>query len=99
MKLDIGLMTFDLPAVAGENPRIPVYLAGVNPQMWRVAREVADGLHVHSFHREQYLRECMHPAVQEGLNRSGRSRIDFTFHASTRTYQPVLATHGSTSSR
>jgi len=105
-----------------ESPRIPVYLAGVNPQMCRVAGEIADGLHVHSFHSARYLRECVHPAVQEGLNRSGRSRIDFTFrastmvvlgdtaeerrrgaravkqqiafYASTRTYQPVLATHG-----
>ncbi|HEV3350649.1 MAG TPA: TIGR03617 family F420-dependent LLM class oxidoreductase [Methylomirabilota bacterium] len=105
-----------------ESPRIPVYLAGVNPKMCRVAGEIADGLHVHSFHSARYLRECVHPAVQEGLNRSGRSRIDFTFrastmvvlgdsaeerrrraravkqqiafYASTRTYQPVLATHG-----
>ena len=66
-----------------EHPRIPVYLAGVNPQMCRVAGEIADGLHVHSFHSERYLRECVHPAVQEGLNRAGRSRADFTFRAST----------------
>ena len=66
-----------------EHPRIPVYLAGVNAQMCRVAGEVADGLHVHSFHSARYLRECVHPAVQEGLNRAGRSRADFTFRAST----------------
>jgi probable F420-dependent oxidoreductase len=66
-----------------EHSRIPVYLAGVNPQMCRVAGEIADGLHVHSFHSERYLRECVHPAVQEGLNRAGRSRADFTFRAST----------------
>ena len=66
-----------------EHSRIPVYLAGVNPQMCRVAGEIADGLHVHSFHSARYLRECVHPAVQEGLNRAGRSRADFTFRAST----------------
>ena len=66
-----------------EHPQVPVYLAGVNPQMCRVAGELADGLHVHSFHSERYLRECVHPAVQEGLNRAGRSRADFTFRAST----------------
>jgi probable F420-dependent oxidoreductase len=65
------------------DPRIPIYLAGVNPQMCRIAGEVADGLHVHSFHSARYLRECVHPAVQEGLNRAGRSRADFTFRAST----------------
>ncbi len=66
-----------------EHPRIPVYLAGVNPQMCRIAGEVADGLHVHSFHSARYLRERVHPAVQEGLARAGRSRADFTFRAST----------------
>ena len=66
-----------------EHPRIPIYLAGVNPRMCRIAGEVADGLHIHSFHSARYLRECVHPAVQEGLNRSGRSRADFTFRAST----------------
>jgi probable F420-dependent oxidoreductase len=66
-----------------EHPHVPVYLAGVNPQMCRVAGEIADGLHVHSFHSARYLRECVHPAVQEGLNRAGRSRADFTFRAST----------------
>jgi probable F420-dependent oxidoreductase len=60
-----------------------VYLAGVNPQMCRIAGEVADGLHIHSFHSARYLRERVHPAVQEGLRRSGRSRADFTFRAST----------------
>lgn len=66
-----------------EHPHVPVYLAGVNPQMCRVAGEIADGLHVHSFHSARYLGECVHPAVQEGLNRAGRSRADFTFRAST----------------
>jgi probable F420-dependent oxidoreductase len=66
-----------------ETPRIPIYLAGVNPQMCRIAGEVGDGLHVHSFHSARDLRECVHPAVQEGLARGGRSRADFTFRAST----------------
>jgi alkanesulfonate monooxygenase SsuD/methylene tetrahydromethanopterin reductase-like flavin-dependent oxidoreductase (luciferase family) len=51
--------------------------------MCRVAGEIADGLHVHSFHSARYLRDCVHPAVQEGLNRAGRSRAEFTFRAST----------------
>lgn len=66
-----------------ESPGIPIYLAAVNPQMCRIAGEVGDGLHVHSFHSARYLRDCVHPAVQEGLTRSGRSRADFTFRAST----------------
>jgi probable F420-dependent oxidoreductase len=65
------------------HPRIPVYLAGVNPAMCRVAGEVADGLHVHPFNSPKYLREVVHPAVEEGLRRSGRTRADFTYVTST----------------
>jgi probable F420-dependent oxidoreductase len=66
-----------------EHPHIPIYLAGVNPYMARLAGEVAEGLHIHSFHSAKYLREVLHPAVAEGLRRAGRSRLDFTFRAST----------------
>ncbi len=66
-----------------EQPAIPIYIAGVNPYMCRLAGEVGDGLHIHSFHSAKYLRECVQPAVQEGLRQSGRSRADFTFRAST----------------
>jgi probable F420-dependent oxidoreductase len=103
-------------------PKIPIYVAGVNAYMCRMAGEVCDGLHVHPFHTTKYLREFVHPAVKEGLKLSGRPREDFTyttacfvivgdterervenaevvrrqiaFYASTRTYEPVLATHG-----
>ena len=33
-----------------QHPRIPVFIAGVNPWMCRMAGEVCDGLHVHPFH-------------------------------------------------
>ena len=61
------------------HPRIPVYIAGVNAYMCRVAGEVCDGLHVHPFNSAKYLREYVHPAVEEGLRTSGRSRRDFTY--------------------
>ena len=66
-----------------EHPRIPVYIAAVNPYMARMAGEICDGLHVHSFHSPRYLREVLHPAVEEGLHASGRTGKDFTFRAST----------------
>jgi probable F420-dependent oxidoreductase len=66
-----------------EHPHIPIYLAGVNPYMARLAGEVAEGLHIHSFHSAKYLREILYPAVAEGLRRAGRSRLDFSFRAST----------------
>ena len=80
-RFDLMTPFFDPGPIA--HPQVPVYLAGVNPQMCRVAGEIADGLHVHSFHSARYLAECVHPAVQEGLNRAGRSRAHFTFRAST----------------
>lgn len=66
-----------------EHPRIPVYIAAVNPYMCRVAGEVCDGMHVHPFNSPKYLREVVHPAVEEGLKRAGRSRRDFTFATAT----------------
>jgi probable F420-dependent oxidoreductase len=66
-----------------EHPRIPIYIAAVNPYMAQMAGEICDGLHVHSFHSPKYLREVLHPAVEAGLARTGRSRKDFTFRAST----------------
>ena len=52
----------------------PVYLAAVGPLMTRLAGEVADGLLVHGFTTERYLRERTLPALAEGLALSGRSR-------------------------
>jgi probable F420-dependent oxidoreductase len=66
-----------------EYPHVPVYVAGVNRYMCRMAGEVCDGLHVHPFHSPKYLREYVNPAVDEGLRISGRSRSDFTFDSST----------------
>jgi probable F420-dependent oxidoreductase len=57
-----------------DHPRIPVFLAAVTPTMYRVAGEVADGVHVHPFHTVRYLREVAVPALEAGRSRSGRGR-------------------------
>jgi probable F420-dependent oxidoreductase len=54
----------------------PVFLAAVGAAMTRVAGEVADGLVVHGFTTERYLREVTLPALAEGAARAGRSRRD-----------------------
>ena len=54
-----------------------VFLAAVGEGMTRVAGEVADGMLVHGFTTERYLREKTLPAILEGLNASGRTRADF----------------------
>ena len=61
------------------HPKIPVYISGVNQYMCRLAGEVCDGLHVHPFNSVKYLRERVHPWVEEGLRRAGRPRADFTY--------------------
>ena len=52
----------------------PVYLAAVGPLMTRLAGEVADGLLVHGFTTQRYLRERTLPALEEGLTAAGRDR-------------------------
>jgi probable F420-dependent oxidoreductase len=54
-------------------PDIPIYIAGVNTGLARLAGEAADGFHVHPFHTPRYLSEVLLPAIQEGASRAGRS--------------------------
>ena len=54
-----------------------VTLAAVGPIMTEVAGEVADGLIIHPFSNEKYIREVTLPAVERGLAKSERSRDDF----------------------
>ncbi len=63
----------------GPNPHgtPPILLAGVGPAMTEVAGEVADGFLVHPFHSAAYFEHCALPALQRGLNKSGRQRKDF----------------------
>jgi diadenosine tetraphosphate (Ap4A) HIT family hydrolase len=45
---------------------IPIYVAGVNTGLARLAGEVCEGFHVHPFHTLRYLREVILPAIDEG---------------------------------
>lgn len=80
--------TLMTPAFTPENKEYgapKVILAAVGPIMTRVAGEVADGLIIHPFSNEKYIREVTLPAVEEGLRRSGRSLDDFEI-----TYTPFI---------
>lgn len=63
----------------GPNPYGPpkVFLAAVGQLMTEVAGDVADGLLVHGFTTERYLREATMPALERGLAKSGRTRETF----------------------
>src|SRR5437763_4231677 len=67
----------------GPNPHgaPKVFLAGVGEKMTEVAGEVADGLLVHGFTTERYLREVTIPALERGLAKSGRPRESFEISA------------------
>ncbi|MCY4464514.1 MAG: TIGR03617 family F420-dependent LLM class oxidoreductase [Chloroflexi bacterium] len=49
---------------------IPIYIAGVNTGLARLAGEICDGFHVHSYHSPRYLREVLLPAFQQGRAKS-----------------------------
>ena len=53
-----------------------VFLAAVGEKMTEVAGEVCDGMFVHGFTTEKYLRKTTIPALERGLAKSGRSRSD-----------------------
>ncbi len=57
-----------------------VHLAAVGPVMTRLAGELADGLIPHAFSTPQFFSEVTLPALEEGLERSGRSRSDVVVH-------------------
>src|SRR5712692_9605327 len=54
-----------------------VFLAAVGERMTEVAGEVADGILLHGFTTERYVREVTLPALERGWARAGRSRADF----------------------
>ncbi|MDR7416589.1 MAG: TIGR03617 family F420-dependent LLM class oxidoreductase [Armatimonadota bacterium] len=64
------------------HPEIPIYVAGVNPGLVRLAGEVADGFCVHPLHSPEYLRRVVLPALEAGAGRAGRSHRDVTVSAS-----------------
>jgi probable F420-dependent oxidoreductase len=54
-----------------------VFVAAVGEKMTEVASEVADGMLVHGFTTERYLREVTLPTIDRGLAKSGRDRSQF----------------------
>src|SRR5688500_18551977 len=58
----------------GPNPHgsPPIFLAAVGERMTEVAGEVADGMQLHPFTTESYLREVTIPALERGWARAGK---------------------------
>jgi probable F420-dependent oxidoreductase len=54
-----------------------VFLAAVGELMTEVAGEVCDGILLHGFTTERYVREVSIPALERGWEKAGRNRGDF----------------------
>lgn len=68
-------------------PRPRIVLSATGPLMTRVAAEVADGMIMHPFSSERFMREVTLPAIERGLAAAGRPFADFALD-----YAPMLAT-------
>lgn len=65
-----------------DHPDIPIYIAGVNTGLARLAGETADGFHVHPFHTLRYVNEVLLPAIEQGATKAGRRRADIKLSTS-----------------
>ncbi|MCA1552958.1 MAG: TIGR03617 family F420-dependent LLM class oxidoreductase, partial [Chloroflexi bacterium] len=58
------------------HPQVPIFIAGVNEHLCRLAGELCEGFHVHPFHTPQYISDCILPAIEQGLRKGERTRKD-----------------------
>jgi probable F420-dependent oxidoreductase len=63
-------------------PRVPIYIAGVNEGLARLAGELCEGFHVHPFHSVKYVNEIIRPQVAAGAERAGRAPADVVLASS-----------------
>jgi len=59
-----------------EYPNIPIYIAGVNTGLAKLAGELCEGFHAHPFNSPRYLKEVMLPSIEEGAKKNNRKRED-----------------------
>ncbi|WP_254533848.1 TIGR03617 family F420-dependent LLM class oxidoreductase [Natrinema gelatinilyticum] len=61
-----------------QQPRVPVYIAGVNSYNVRLAGELCDGLHVHPLNSPAYIEQEVVPDIEAGAARGDRDPDDVT---------------------
>ncbi len=64
------------PLPQGDGTLIPIYIAGVNTGLAKLAGELCDGFHAHPFHSARYLNEVILPAMEEGAAKERRKMKD-----------------------
>ena len=66
------------PLLKERGALIPIYIAGVNTGLARLAGELCEGFHAHPFNSPRYLNEVILPAIEEGLQKENRTRKDIS---------------------
>ncbi|KAA0262991.1 MAG: TIGR03617 family F420-dependent LLM class oxidoreductase [Chloroflexi bacterium] len=66
------------PLLKERGAYIPIYIAGVNTGLARLAGEMCEGFHAHPFNSPRYMNEVLLPAIAEGLQKSGRKRSEIS---------------------
>ncbi len=61
---------------------IPIYLAGVNTGLCRLAGESCDGFHIHPLNSATYIAQVVRPAISEGAQKFKRTIEHVTLAAS-----------------
>lgn len=71
-----GPLQLPSPSRRGAGGEIPIYIAGVNTGLAKLAGETCQGFHAHPFNSPRYLREVILPAIADGAAKIGRKRED-----------------------
>ena len=66
------------PLLKERGALIPIYIAGVNAGLAKLAGEICEGFHAHPFNSPRYMNEVLLPAIEEGLQKNGRKRKDIS---------------------
>ena len=69
---------FQPPSLPKGEGNIPIYIAGVNTGLAKLAGELCEGFHAHPFHSVRYLKEILIPAIEEGALKERRQREDIS---------------------
>ena len=71
-----GPLPPSVPQISGSDGIIPIYIAGVNTGLAKLAGETCQGFHVHPLNSPKYLGEVILPAIEQGAHKAGRKRED-----------------------
>ncbi len=66
-----------------EHPHIPIHISAINPYNCRLVGELCDGIKLHPFNTNKYLREVILPNIEKGAKKAGRDPKEIEICGST----------------